>query len=161
MCCKLPSIPELRKPRAQLCTNCEAGVGCKIYDSRPETCRAFYCLYMLKAVLGDEWKPTTCHMMVTYEAEEDRMVVLVEPQKKGVWRREPYFSQIRTWAQRSPRGHVLVWQGNSVIVVLAGREINLGPVAEGQQMIIRETHGPGGKDYDAFLIDGDDPRIRG
>ena len=47
MCCKLPEInfKELKKKSFEWCKNCEIGVGCKIYDTRPKGCKDFYCLY--------------------------------------------------------------------------------------------------------------------
>lgn len=42
-CCKPFGVPEVAKMDARLCTHCEPGKGCKIYESRPERCRLFYC----------------------------------------------------------------------------------------------------------------------
>ncbi len=98
--------------------------------------------------------------MVTYEAQEERLVVHVDPSRRGTWRSEPFLSQIRKWAAKSPRGHVLVWDGHSVIVVLAGRDIDLGQAKDGQYIVIREKNSASGKEYEAFLLDEDDPRAK-
>ena len=44
LCCKLPYIKNF-KPQYKWCNHCEIGVGCKIYEKRPELCKTFYCLY--------------------------------------------------------------------------------------------------------------------
>ena len=160
MCCKLPRIPALNKPAQKLCVNCNAGVGCNIYDSRPQTCVEFYCMYMLNAAMGDEWKPSRSKMMVTYEASEERLVVHVDPSRRGAWRSQPFHAQIKKWAANSPRGHVLVWDGHTVIVALADRDIDLGQAKDGQHILIRAKHTAAGKHYEAFLLDHDDPRVK-
>ena len=53
LCCKLPAINEkdLVKPDYKWCNNCDIGVGCKIYKTRPAPCKDFLCLW--KAHLTD------------------------------------------------------------------------------------------------------------
>ena len=46
MCCKLPSIPNIKKDY-EWCSNCDIGIGCKIYDKRPKKCKDFYCLWKI------------------------------------------------------------------------------------------------------------------
>ena len=46
MCCKLPSKPNIKKDY-EWCSNCDIGVGCKIYDKRPKKCKDFYCLWKI------------------------------------------------------------------------------------------------------------------
>jgi hypothetical protein len=160
MCCKLPRIPELDKPRLALCPNCTVGVGCKIYERRPGACQEFFCAYMLNATLGEHWRPSTCKMLVTYETEAERLVIHVDPARRNAWRKEPFLSHIRTWAAQSRRGHVLIWQGANVVVALAEREIDLGDVREDQYIVIREKRSPAGKAYEAFVMEPDDPRLQ-
>jgi hypothetical protein len=49
LCCKLPDIPELSKPRDRWCQNAsrERGTeGCTIYNDRPQVCREFSCAWL-------------------------------------------------------------------------------------------------------------------
>ena len=46
MCCKLPRIPVLDKPAGEWCRHCTPGVGCNIYDERPQMCREFFCQWI-------------------------------------------------------------------------------------------------------------------
>ena len=38
LCCKLPYIKNF-KPQYKWCNHCDIGVGCKIYEKRPELCK--------------------------------------------------------------------------------------------------------------------------
>jgi len=46
-CCKVFEIPELTKPAGDWCKHCDVGVGCTIYDARPEICRSFECFWLI------------------------------------------------------------------------------------------------------------------
>ena len=46
-CCKLPSVDAMRKPMQQWCEQCEIGRGCRIYGTRPDECRTFFCGWVL------------------------------------------------------------------------------------------------------------------
>ena len=41
--------------------------GCKIYDTRPTTCRSFHCAWLINPELGPEWRPTTVKMVLYYD----------------------------------------------------------------------------------------------
>lgn len=62
LCCKLLAIPELKKPLNTICSHCTVGVGCKIYQSRPGSCRKFYCRYITDN-LSKALKPDHCHVV--------------------------------------------------------------------------------------------------
>ena len=51
-CCKPFAIPDINKHTATWCTHCDRGVGCRIYETRPEACRAFTCAWLTGT--GDE-----------------------------------------------------------------------------------------------------------
>lgn len=53
VCCVAPSIkqPDLPfKPAGKPCEHCTAKGGCGIYDSRPELCKSYLCLYLTEMV---------------------------------------------------------------------------------------------------------------
>ena len=64
-CCKVPEIDELllRKPAEILCPN-STSHGCKIYDSRPAPCRAFYCNWRMDSQLHDDWRPDRSGVLI-------------------------------------------------------------------------------------------------
>ena len=63
MCCKIPGIPEIGKPPNAWCPNCEKGRGCRVYDQRPEPCRAFYCLWKVMPDFPEELRPDRCKVL--------------------------------------------------------------------------------------------------
>lgn len=66
VCCKVPiiDVPELKKPPGVLCGNCVAGLGCKIYDTRPEVCRVHYCGWRHLALLDESWRPDLSNIFI-------------------------------------------------------------------------------------------------
>lgn len=55
VCCRLPDIPELSKPLNTWCRHCDtesARDPCRIYEHRPQVCRAFDCAW--KQGLGSD-----------------------------------------------------------------------------------------------------------
>lgn len=70
-CCKISAInaPTLRKPAGILCPNC-TGAGCGVYETRPEPCRTFFCLWRRVATMPDELRPDRIGVMFTIERVE-------------------------------------------------------------------------------------------
>jgi hypothetical protein len=110
--------------------------------------------------MGDEWKPSRSKMMVTYEVPQERLVVHVDPSRRGAWRSQPFHAQIKKWAANSPRGHVLDWDGRTIFVTLTNRDINLGEAKDGQHILTRARRTAASKDDEAFLLDQDGPRAK-
>ena len=161
MCCKLLGIKELEKPQQNWCSQCNIGVGCKIYDSKPDECSTFFCGYLLNTSIGEAWRPSHCRMVLNYEAHANRIVIHVDSSRLDAWRREPYYSEIKGWAAMAAenQGQVIVWQGLDAVAVLPDREINLGHVRSDQLIITRAT--AAGVPFDVILMERDDPRIAG
>lgn len=59
VCCEYLSInaPNLKKPADILCQHCVVNQGCKIYDSRPNVCRTWHCLWRRHPDMSDELRP--------------------------------------------------------------------------------------------------------
>ncbi len=163
MCCKMLSITALKKPRLHWCTHCEVGKGCTIYDERPQECRTFFCGYLMDDAIEDFWKPAKSKMVLTFESATNRILIHVDPSRKGVWRQEPYHSRIRQWAAVAlkKRGHVIVWQSEDWIAILPDREVNLGPVTADKVLVTTENPVASGIEYDIRVVDNDDPILDG
>ena len=78
--------------------HCNARAGCRIYETRPEPCRSFYCGYRRIADLDERWKPSHAKFLINFETAANRIVLHVDADRPGAWRAEPYFSTIRRWA---------------------------------------------------------------
>jgi len=59
ICCTLLPISteRFRKTANQLCKHCDDGQGCRIYQSRPDFCRNFYCEWRLNPQIPATWRP--------------------------------------------------------------------------------------------------------
>ncbi len=57
VCCAVPTIddPEIQKKPGIHCRHC--ATGCTIYESRPKSCRDFFCAWRMMPRLGPEWRP--------------------------------------------------------------------------------------------------------
>jgi hypothetical protein len=45
-CCKIMQVRELDKPDNTWCPHCTIGAGCRIYETRPQSCRTFSCVWL-------------------------------------------------------------------------------------------------------------------
>jgi hypothetical protein len=98
LCCKLLRIEELDKPAGRWCSHCTVGRdGCKIYDTRPGSCRSFHCTWLIDPKLGAEWRPSAAKMVLQYDHPARRLAVHVDPEFPSAWRSEPYYRQLKAW----------------------------------------------------------------
>jgi hypothetical protein len=148
-------IPELDKAPWQWCRHCDIGIGCTIYEDRPADCRNFYCRYLLDGSMGEHWKPAVSKMLLTYDSASKHLAIRVDPARVHAWRKEPYLSEIKSWATalRRESGQVIVWQGNVAIAILPQGEKNLGPVGHDQVVVTQKRRGPNGLEFDARVVD--------
>ena len=157
MCCKLLSIEALNKPRLQWCTHCDIGAGCKIYQERPAECRAFTCGYLAEAGIGEHWKPVKSKMVISRATNGNRIVVYVDADRSDAWRKEPYYSDLKSWSRTAAKnqGQLLVSQGRDMIVITP--ETNLGPVRDDQVVVARRRRRTGYAEIDHIVVDQSDP----
>ncbi|MES5484630.1 hypothetical protein QMZ05_17890 [Bradyrhizobium sp. INPA03-11B] len=128
LCCKVVRVDKLAKPPGVWCKDCAPGKGgCKIYESRPEECQHFLYMWLYTEELGAEWYPATAKFVVAAEQQGNRIAVSVDPSFPTKWREEPYYSQIKGWAQfgATVNSQVIVNIGKRVIVVLPNKEVDL------------------------------------
>jgi hypothetical protein len=97
LCCKVYTIPELNKPMGRWCPICAPGRGCVRHAERPQTCRAFDCLWITADFLGPEWKPDRSKLVLSV-TRDNVLSIQVDPGAPTAWRAEPYHSQILRWA---------------------------------------------------------------
>src|SRR4051794_7261750 len=57
-CCKVFHVPQLDKPADVLCRHAAGvGGGCSIYATRPDACRAYFCLWRRIGALSETARP--------------------------------------------------------------------------------------------------------
>lgn len=150
MCCKVPAIEEFAKPPGVWCKHAATGKGCSIYADRPDSCRAFYCLWMQDARLGAEWKPEKAKFVVYLQQNGVNLQVGVDPSFPNAWTRPPYVAQIRKWvAEGAERGQfVFIRIGARVIALLPDHDVDLGRVDSLDEIMVSRKAGPAGLVYD-------------
>jgi hypothetical protein len=155
MCCKVYAIREFNKPAGRWCVHAERGRGCTIYGSHPKTCKGFYCDWRADPTLGPEWKPDKAHFILAVDLSFYRAVTVTpDPAMPDAWKREPYYSAMKRWATRFVRENkkILVVHRGFVTVVLPDRDVPIGVIPPGQEIVIYRN----GATYDATLR----PRVR-
>lgn len=162
LCCKVMEITELAKPRGQWCGHCAVGKGCKIYQERPPSCRAFMCGYLASIGLGAHWYPAKCKMVITRE-EASRTIVRVDEGRPNAWRDEPYYSDLKQWAwQGGSRHQLLVHTAGRTIAIVPDADIDLGVVTDDHLLITAEITTPaGGLRWTVEKVGAADPRVAG
>lgn len=98
-CCKVFAIMELAKPAGSWCQHCDVGVGCKIYDKRPEVCNDFACLWLQSqsrdSKLIDELRPDKCKIVFSPTTNPRIISAITATGSHDAWRHGPANELIR------------------------------------------------------------------
>lgn len=148
LCCKVIGVGELDKQPGVWCPNCKSKKGCGIYETRPTSCRTFFCLWMYEKGLTPEWKPEHAKFALVTSDGGRFLTAFVDPGAPTAWRRSPYYETLQRWAlegARDPSGPrvVSVRIRARGIVLLPDREVEIGDVGP-DEAIMLDT-GPGGR----------------
>ena len=140
LCCKVMAIEELAKAAGSWCPHCKPGIGCRIYADRPTECQTFNCLWLIDDRLDHRWKPIKSKLVLT--TSQDGIEIRCDPGFPGAWRKEPFRSEIHSWAvSAEPHdGTALVIVGYKMTLVTPDREFDLG-VVRPDERIVRELSG--------------------
>ena len=163
LCCKLIRVDAFAKPPGVWCPHCApGGGGCRIYDSRPAECRDFYCAWLASPTLGEEWRPSRCKLVLRVESDGRLIAVHVDPSDPAAWRREPYFRTLKRFAAQGADSNqqVIVYIKNRVIAIFPNKEVEVGTMNPGDQLVVREVRGPNGRDWVAFIETAGRPAAR-
>ena len=143
MCCKVFAIPEVEKGVNQWCRHVVQGQGCGIHPTRPEVCRLFFCHWLRNPNLGPEWRPDRAKFLIFTEMGGRRMVVAPDAGAPSSWRKEPFYSQFKRWAAAGAASNhqILVFNGKRATAILPDRDVDLGIVEVGDEVIYRPAAG--------------------
>lgn len=158
MCCKVMGIIALQKPPGVWCRHCEPARGCAIYETRPQECRTFVCGYLHSPQLDDRWKPSLCKFVLMDEHGDTHIVV--DPARPDAWKKEPYYSSFKAWAQSGMDAEmkIIVAIGRRMIVILPDRDVDLGLMGDDDRVVTVREETPVGYRYEALKLHKDDPR---
>jgi hypothetical protein len=158
LCCKVYNMPELEKSAGQWCRHCVPGQGCGIHDTRPEVCRAFFCLWIRDDTLPDYWKPNRSKMVLSPFPGNGFIYVQVDPGQPKAWMREPYRSDLARLSKKllAQRLHVLVFVNDEATLIMEDQAIPLGKMRpqDGFKVQMRPT--PQGMRYFAERVPAKD-----
>lgn len=90
-CCKVMKIRELNKPAHTWCQHCTIGVGCGIYDTRPESCRVYECVWLqtqrMDKPIAFELRPDKSRVVSGTTNHGEEIVLYVSPDRPDAWKR--------------------------------------------------------------------------
>jgi hypothetical protein len=162
LCCKVMKIHAFNKPRGVWCVHCKPGAGCSIYSEKPNECSAFYCRFLLDPSLDEKWKPSVSKIVLVFEVDGKRLAAYVDPQRPDAWKREPYYSALKSWARDAvaQKGQVIAVVNERTYMIFPDREVDLGIVGPDDWIMTGERRTPSGIRMEAFKLHKDDPRIQ-
>ncbi|MCB1748551.1 MAG: hypothetical protein H6977_11820 [Gammaproteobacteria bacterium] len=114
LCCKVLGIEAegFASAQGEWCVHCDkAGGGCRIYDTRPEECDLFSCLWLQQPELPEELKPSRCRVVIGWY--DDMFYLYVDPGRRDAWQRAP----VKDWIQAATS------QGAPVAVSINGKVV--------------------------------------
>ena len=154
LCCKVLGIGALDKPAGTWCPHCRPGQGCTIYESRPEECRTFLCDWLRNEALGPEWKPEKSKIVLASSGKN--ILAYVDPSAPTAWRKSPFFERLTAIMQKAlPNGGlVYVAVANHYIVLLPGREQEIGRLGPQDEVILKSFRTPLGMEYEVEVRRG-------
>lgn len=141
LCCKVLGIVALEKPKGRWCPHCVVGRGCGVYETRPDECRTFHCLWLQRENLGPEWRPDRSKFVMWPSPDNAVLVVQVDPGSPDAWRKSPYIETFRQWskAANDARRQLVVMVGDRATVILPDRDVPLGPVGANDRIVSRRV----------------------
>lgn len=128
-CCRLMTVEPLNKPAGVWCSHCTPGSAhpCGIYETRPEPCKAFSCLWLKSQSrpnpaerLPPELKPNKCHVVLSITQDGEDLIVLSDPGYPGAWRKPRVMKLIERITLGGKRA--LLVEGEKRAVIDAGRD---------------------------------------
>jgi len=151
LCCKVYALPEFEKPPGAWCKHSSPGKGCKMHDEPPNQCRQFYCLWMTDGALPEAWRPDHAKFVLSIFPANGFVYGQVDPGLPGAWRKEPYYSGLRSLARTilSERRHVVMFLGEEATLVMPDEAIPLGGMTSADQFRIEPAFGPNGPTWRA------------
>ena len=85
--------------------------------------------------------------------EGNLLAVHVDPSDPMAWRREPFFRQLKQLADNAVdrKRQVVVYVKNRVFVIFPNKEVDVGTMNPGDELVVKNVLGPRGRDWMAFI----------
>ena len=89
-CCKVLKIRELEKPGNTWCQHCRIGEGCGAYETRPESCRIYECIWLQSQrearPLPPELRPDRSKVVIGTTNHGEEIVLYVDSARPEAWK---------------------------------------------------------------------------
>ena len=109
-CCNAMKVREIDKPANTWCTHCIKGTGCNIYDTRPESCRVYECVWLrtqkLDRPMAPEIRPDKSHVVIGTLNHGNEIVLYVKPAHRDAWKAPALASALGLFISRGIPIHV-------------------------------------------------------
>ena len=104
LCCKVMKVRELEKAGNVWCQHCKIGSGCEIYETRPESCRVYECVW-LKSQRFDrpiplELRPDQSRVVIGTTNNGEDVVLYVTPERPDAWKKGELGKMVARWQSR-------------------------------------------------------------
>jgi hypothetical protein len=90
-CCKVFAIAELQKKPGEWCKHCHIGVGCTVYEIRPDACQEFECLYLMSQSrahpMSESLRPDRCKIVFSPSTNEGVLSGMTMPGAPLAWQK--------------------------------------------------------------------------
>lgn len=128
LCCKVMRIEEIDKPRGEWCPTCDPRAGCRAYEQRPESCRAFECVWLQSqsrpgSALPAELRPDRCRVVMTVRTDGAGLLLHVDPDRPDAHRRGAVAALVERVIRRSEVVIVACGERRSMISSAGSREV--------------------------------------
>ena len=94
LCCKILVIEEIKKDAGPLCKDWCKGVGCGIYQKRPQVCRDFECDWLAERDIPVRLKPERYGTILMFDSESEEYQAVCDPQEPNRWRHPIVFKHL-------------------------------------------------------------------
>lgn len=145
LCCKVMIVPELAKPSGRTCQHCVAKTGCGVYQTRPDSCRQFACLWLLEPTMPHRLRPD--QTKVVFYKTAGKTVAQCDVSNPMAWRREPFYSALKNVASNE-------WATGGWVMAAAGLDGWLITPTRSQPDIYLPPTPPGVSVHVDLLSDG-------
>ena len=80
LCCTALRVVELDKPAGERCRHLGPR-GCRIYDERPASCRAFECLWLQRDAIPSNLRPDKSGAVFSANSSGNQVVLHLDPRR--------------------------------------------------------------------------------
>jgi hypothetical protein len=155
LCCKVLGVLALQKPEGTWCQHCITGRGCGIYETRPEECRSFGCLWLSDPNFPAALKPERSKVVFFLADGGAQVGAMVDPGQPNAWRAPEIYGLLKRMAGLAvPLGRqIVVHVKGQMTAIMPDRDVPLGPFQPGKRLVYRNVNEGAGNRLEPVLED--------